>query len=113
MHETIERLTAEKREMEALAAEQGETCRQLSEANDTLSARTLTLADEAASASEMIRKQLESQITELKKKLENAEAEIEEMQTTAQNQRAALFEEMNSMHEENSNLRGQLRAAKK
>lgn len=104
---------AEKREVESLAAEQAETCRQLSEANDTLSARTLTLAEEAASAPEMVRKQLESQITDLKKKLESAEADIEEMTTTAQNQRAALFEEMNTMHEENSNLRAQLRATKK
>lgn len=113
MHDTIERLTAEKHEIEALAAEQAETCRQLTDANNTLSARTLTLAEEAASAPEMVKKQLEAQIAELKKQLESAEAEIEDMKTAAQTQRAALFEEMNSMHEENANLRAQLRAAKK
>ncbi|KAF5363355.1 hypothetical protein D9756_000267 [Leucocoprinus leucothites] len=113
LHETIERLTAEKREIESLAAEQAETCKQLSEANDTLSARTLTLAEEAASAPEKVRKQLEGQISEFKNKLEKAEAEIEEMKTSGQMQRAALFDEMNTMNEENANLRAQLRAVKK
>ncbi|KAF9450966.1 hypothetical protein P691DRAFT_809166 [Macrolepiota fuliginosa MF-IS2] len=113
LHDTIERLTAEKHEIESLAAEQAETCRQLTESNNTLSAQTLTLAQEAASAPEMVKKQLEAQITELKKQLEKAEAEIEDMKVSQQSQRAALFEEMNSMHEENTNLRAQLRAAKK
>lgn len=113
LHETLEQLTAEKREIESLAAEQAATCRQLTEANNSLSARTLTLAEEAASAPEMVRKQLEAQISELRKALEKAEAEIEEMKTSGQTQRAALFEEMNTMHEENANLRAQLRAVKK
>ncbi|KXN89440.1 hypothetical protein AN958_05602 [Leucoagaricus sp. SymC.cos] len=113
LHESIERLSVEKRQIESLAAEQAETCRQLTNANNSLSARTLTLAEEAASAPEVVRKQLEAQINELKKNLEKAEAEIEDMKTSAQTQRAALFEEMNTMNEENANLRAQLRAAKK
>jgi chromosome segregation ATPase len=113
LHERIEQLTAEKHDIESSAAEQAETCRQLTEANNSLSARTLTLAEEAASAPERIRKQLEAQISEREKALEKAEAEIEEMKTSAQTQRAALFDEMNTMHEENANLRAQLRGAKK
>lgn len=96
-----------------MAAEQAETCKQLSDANNTLSARTLTLAEEVTFAPEMVRKHLEGQISELKTALEKAEVEIEEMKTSGQVQRAALFEEMNTMHEENANLRAQLRAAKK
>ncbi|XP_006456750.1 hypothetical protein AGABI2DRAFT_211843 [Agaricus bisporus var. bisporus H97] len=113
LHETIERLTAEKHQIESLAAEQAEACRQLTDANNVLSARTLTLAEEAASAPGMVRRQLEVQTAELKKQLEKAEAEIEEMKSAAQTQRAALFEEMNTMNEENTNLRAQLRAVKK
>ncbi|KAJ3573692.1 hypothetical protein NP233_g2264 [Leucocoprinus birnbaumii] len=113
LNETLERLRAEKLEIESLAAEQAETCTQLSQANDTLSARTLTLAEEAASAPEKVRKQLEGQISELKAKLEKAEGEIEDMKTSGQMQRAALFEEMNGLNEENASLRAQLRAAKK
>jgi len=113
LHDTVERLTTEKHQIESLAAEQAETCRQLTDANNVLSARTLTLAEEAASAPEMVRRQLEMQIAELKKQLEKTEVEIEDMTTAAQRQRAALFEEMNTMNEENTNLRAQLRAAKR
>lgn len=60
----IDRLEFEKRQLESLAAEQAETCAQLNEANNTLSARVLTLAEEAAKAPEMVRKQLEAQLNE-------------------------------------------------
>ena len=44
LQETIDQIMAEKLEIEAQAAEQAETCRQLTEANNTLSARMLSLA---------------------------------------------------------------------
>ncbi|KAF8969381.1 hypothetical protein BDZ97DRAFT_1795338, partial [Flammula alnicola] len=113
LHETIERITAEKRELESLAAEQAETCRQLTEANNTLSARALALAEDAAQAPEMVRKQLEGQLQEVKKALELAQDEVEAMRTSEQSQRIALLDELNSMQTENGNLRAQLRAAKK
>ncbi|PPQ68308.1 hypothetical protein CVT25_001396 [Psilocybe cyanescens] len=119
LQDTVERLMAEKRELENLAAEQGETCRQLSEANDTLSTRTLTLAEEAAQASAMARMKFTAQISqhegeivglnakieEMKRELSLAQNEIEAMRTSEHSRHIALLDELNSMH-------AQLRAAK-
>ena len=110
---TIDRLETEKRQLESLAAEQAETCVQLNEANNTLSARTLTLAEEAAKAPEMVRKQLEAQLMECKKELESAKGELDEMRSSEQSQRVVLLDELNEMQTENANLRAQLRAVKK
>ncbi|KAG6841855.1 hypothetical protein C0991_006263 [Blastosporella zonata] len=108
----LERIENEKREVEMLAAEQAETCAQLTEANNTLSARTLTLAEEAASAPEIVRKQLEGQLMETRSALEAAQDEVEAMRTSEQSQRIALLDELNSMQKENGLLRAQLRARK-
>lgn len=113
LHDTIERITAERRELESLAAEQAQTCQQLTEANNTLSGRALALAEEAAQAPEMMRKQYETQLQEVKKALELAQDEVDAMRTSEQSQRIALLDELNSMQTENGNLRAQLRAAKK
>jgi len=95
------------------AADQAETCQQLTEANKTLSAKTLSLAQEVASAPEMVRKQLEPQLNECRKALREAEEEIEAMRTSEQTQRVALMDELNTMQTENANMRAQLRALKK
>lgn len=109
----VDRAVAEKRDVEMHAADQAETCRQLTEANNTLSAKTLSLAQEAASAPELVRKQLESQLDECQKALREAREEVEAMRTSEQTQRIALLDELNSMQTENGNLRAQLRALKK
>lgn len=103
----------EKRELEKYSTGQAETCQQLQDANNTLSARTLTLAEEAAQAPGMIKKQLESQLAETKKALDIAQDEVEAMRTSEQSQRIALLDELNSMQNENGLLRAQLRALKK
>lgn len=108
----IERVSNEKTEVEMLAAEQAETCRQLTEANNTLSARTLTLAEEAASAPEMVRKQLEGQLAECRAALERAQGEVDAMRASEQSQGIALLDELNSVQTENEALRAQLRARK-
>ena len=110
---TIDRLESEKRQLESLAAEQAETCAQLNEANNTLSARTLTLAEEAAKAPEMVRKQLETQLNECRKALDVAKGEVDEMRSSEQSQKVVLLDELNEMQTENANLRAQLRAMKK
>lgn len=112
LQNTAERIEREKREVEALLAEQAETCQQLTEANNTLSARTLTLAEEAASAPGMVRKQLEAELSETRAALGKAEDEVEAMRTSEQSQRIALLDELNSMQTENAQLRAQLRARK-
>ena len=113
MQSTIDRLECEKRQLESLAAEQAETCAQLSEANDTLSARTLTLAEEAAKAPEMVRKQLEAQLNECRKALDIAKSEVHDMRSSEQSQKVVLLDELNETQTENANLRAQLRAMKK
>ncbi|RDB19786.1 hypothetical protein Hypma_012893 [Hypsizygus marmoreus] len=112
LQDILDRVENEKRQVEMLAAEQAETCRQLTEANNTLSARTLTLAEEAASAPEMVRKQLESQLAETRAALDAAQDEVQAMRMSEQSQRIALLDELNSMQTENGNLRAQLRARK-
>ena len=96
-----------------LAAEQAETCRQLSDANNQLSAKTLTLAEEAASAPEKVRRQMEGQLAECQASLQRAQDEVDMLRTSEQSQRIALLDELNSMQTENGNLRAQLRAVKK
>ncbi|KAH8118632.1 Up-regulated during septation-domain-containing protein [Phellopilus nigrolimitatus] len=109
----IDKVLIEKRDVEMQAAEQAETCRQLSEANDTLSAKTLSLAEEAAAAPEAIRNQLERQLSECKAELERAQEDITAMRTAEASQSIALLDELNHMQGENANLRAQLRAGKK
>ena len=107
---TIDRLESEKRQLESLAAEQAETCAQLNEANNTLSTRALTLAEEAAKAPEMVRKQLEAHLNECKRALDVAKGEVDDMRSSEQSQKAVLLNELNEMQTENANLRAQLRA---
>jgi hypothetical protein len=110
LQDAIERAVCESREMEMHAANQAETCRQLTEANSSLSAKTLTLAEEAAVAPEKVRKQLEGQLAECTEALRKAREEIDGMRMSEQTQRIALLDELNSMQTENGNLRAQLRA---
>ncbi|KAG6850194.1 hypothetical protein H0H93_016623 [Arthromyces matolae] len=112
LQNSLERIENEKRQLEMLAAEQAETCAQLTEANNTLSARTLTLAEEAATAPEKVRKQLEAQLSETRTALEKAQDEIDAMRMSEQSQRIALLDELNSMQNENGILRAQLRSRK-
>ncbi|KAJ7437079.1 Up-regulated during septation-domain-containing protein [Mycena galericulata] len=110
---TIERVSGEKRDVEVRAAEQAATCTQLTEANNALSAKTLALAEEAASAPEAVRRQLEAQLAEVRGALDTAQAEVDAMRMSEQGQRMALLDELNTMQMENGKLRDQLRAIKK
>ena len=109
----VDHAVAAKREVEMHAADQAETCRQLTEANSALSAKTLTLAQEVVSAPEMVRKQLEGQLDECQRALREAQDEVDAMRASEQTQRIALLDELNSMQTENANMRAQLRALKK
>ena len=113
LHDAVEHATADKHELENLAGEQAEQIQELTEANNTLSAQTLALAEDAAQAPEMVRKQMEAQLAEYKQRLEAAEEELTAMQSSEESQRIALMDELNTMQTENSNLRAQLRAAKR
>lgn len=111
LQETIDQIIAEKLDIEAQAAEQAETCRQLTEANNALSARMLSLAEDAASAgnSTGAKQQLEAKLAECNAALAKAKEEIDTIRASQQMQQMALLEELNNVQTENSNLREQLR----
>ncbi|QRV72680.1 Up-regulated during septation protein [Ceratobasidium sp. AG-Ba] len=99
-------------QLEVDAAGQAEVCAHLTEANATLSARALTLAEESANASAPVaaaRAKLEAEAVELRKKSAKLEQELERVRNAEQNQRIALLDELNSMQTENTNLRNQIR----
>ncbi|KAL0580501.1 hypothetical protein V5O48_001488 [Marasmius crinis-equi] len=113
LRELVDRLNAEKEELEAEAAKQAATSKQLAEANNTLSARALALADEAAAAPEKTKQLLEGQLSELKKALDESKEEVEALRRSEQSQSMMLMDELNAAQTENDRLRDQLRALKK
>ncbi len=113
LQDAADRLEEDKQELEAYAAEQAETLQQLTDANNALSARTLTLAEEAASGPDKVRKQLEIQLAECRNQLVAAETEVNAMRMSEQSQRLALMNELNTVQTENDWLRDQLRGLKR
>lgn len=109
LQEVLDQLEAEKQEVEGEFAEQAETCRQLTAANASLSAQSLSLADEITSATNAVRKQMENQLALVESKLTQANEEIDTMRMSEQIQRVALLEELNAAQTENETLRAQLR----
>lgn len=112
LQEQIERLQSEKYEIETRAAEQAETCAQLTEANNQLSAKALLMANEAASTTDSVRRQLEMQLNEARAALAKAKEELESIRQSQQIQQMALLEALNTAQTENDMLRNQLRAKK-
>lgn len=123
LQELVDQLESERRELEGQVVEQAESCRQLTVANSSLSAQTLSLADEITSATNAARKQMEAQLASaanarkqvetqlalVENKLAQANEEIDTMRMSEQTQRVALLEELNAAQTENDNLRAQLR----
>ena len=103
------RLEVERRELEQQTVEQAETCRQLTAANTSLSAQSLSLADEITVATNAVRKQMEAQLALAESKLAKMNEEIDTMRMSEQVQRVALLEELNAAQTENETLRAQLR----
>ncbi len=132
LQEAVDRITSEKLDLETQAAQQAETLQQLNDANNTLSARVLKLAEESnnASSADVTRKRqqgenkrlegevkrlegeikkLEASLAEAQTALKKAQEEVDEVRISQQTQQMALLEELNSVQTENTNLRAQLR----
>ncbi|CAE7224207.1 unnamed protein product [Rhizoctonia solani] len=105
-----EELLEIKAQLEIDAAHQAEVCTNLTEANNTLSARALSLANESSTSVVAARAKLEAEAAELKKKSDELEAELERVRGAEQTQRITLLDELNTMQTENTNLRNQIRA---
>ncbi|KAJ1308546.1 hypothetical protein OPQ81_004246 [Rhizoctonia solani] len=105
-----EELLEIKAQLEVDAARQAEVCANLTDANNTLSARALSLANESSTSVVAARAKLEAEAAELKKKSDELEAELDRVRGAEQSQRIALLDELNTMQTENSSLRSQIRA---
>ncbi|KZV94224.1 hypothetical protein EXIGLDRAFT_835103 [Exidia glandulosa HHB12029] len=103
--EQLRTADVEKRALELTSQRDADLVRSLREANETLTARTLTLAGDPSARAEM-----ETQLAETRKKLKEAEDELLRYQTAQESQRAMLLDEMNELQKNNSTLRDQLRA---
>jgi chromosome segregation ATPase len=113
LQQEVEKLRREKRELELETADQAETCRNLQDANNTLSARALALAEEVATAPEAMRIKMEAQLAEVRRQLKEAQEDVDAMRNAEQSQKIALLDELNSTQSENARLRDQLRAAQR
>ena len=132
LQETVDRVTSEKLELETQAAQQAEMCAQLTDANNSLSARVLKLAEESnsASSSDASRKKLEAEakryeaevkrlevevkrlevaLADCRTALNKATEEVDAVRLSQQTQQMALLEELNTVQTENTSLRAQLR----
>lgn len=83
----------------------------LNEVNDALSARTLTMANEAAGDKAAVQARLQAELDELRASLKRTVDEGEDERLRCQDQRLALLDEVNSLQEEVTVLRNKLRAA--
>lgn len=110
LQRSIERVQKDKRELEMKYTDQSESLQNLSDANSTLSARAMALAEEVATAPEQMRIKMEAQLAEVRRQLKESMDEIEGMRMSEQTQKAALLEELNVVQGENIKLRDQLRA---
>ncbi|KAI0689722.1 hypothetical protein C8T65DRAFT_521055, partial [Cerioporus squamosus] len=86
LQEVVDHITQEKLKLETQAAEQAETCRQLTDENNSLSTRVLKLAEEnnSASSSDVTRKKLETEFAGCKAALEKAQVEIDAFRISQQ-----------------------------
>ncbi|KAF8592660.1 hypothetical protein K439DRAFT_1650281 [Ramaria rubella] len=112
LQQSVDQMTQEKRDLEAQMTEQSTTIEDLTTANNKLSARALAFAEEAASAPNTVKLRLETQLAEVQKQLKETEDEIERIRSSESIQRVALLDELNSLQQENGDLRNQLRAKK-
>ncbi|KAH9943146.1 Up-regulated during septation-domain-containing protein [Epithele typhae] len=96
LQEAVDRLTAEKLDLETLAAEQAETCSQLTEANNTLSARVLNLAEQSngAATSDTERRKLEQKLEAERKRLREDMGRLEVEKLSLEAEKARLEEEL-------------------
>lgn len=82
-----------KRQAEQSAQQAAQTTDRLSEANNVLSAKALTLAEEAEEEKRALQRRLQDEIAASKKKVAECEEEVEEQRTRGQGQRIQLLDE--------------------
>jgi len=94
LRSSLDAANASKRQLEISALQAKETCDRLTAANDVLSAKALTLADEAEQERRSLAKKWQEEIDSLKQKLDDAQEEVDEAKHRGQAQRIQLLDEV-------------------
>lgn len=111
MHRSLVDAHAQHRRLADDLAAKSAAVSRLNEVNDALSARTLTMANEAAGDKAAVQARLQAELDAMRAKMAKTVEESEEERLRCQDQRVALLDEMNSLQEEVSMLRQKLRSA--
>jgi len=90
----LDTATAAKRQLEVTARQANETCDRLTAANDVLSAKALSLAEDAEHERRTLTKKWTEEVDALRKRLEDAQEEADEGRTRGQAQRIQLLDEV-------------------
>lgn len=90
----LDTATAAKRQLELTARQANETCERLAAANDVLSSKALSLAEDAEHERWNLTKKWTEEVDALKKRLEEAQEEADEGKTRGQAQRIQLLDEV-------------------
>lgn len=98
----------EKHTLEVETIDQASTIQRLTEANNVLSSRSLAEGNKPMA----IKAKLEAQLSEMRAKLLEAQNEADQLRSIESSQRIALLDELNSLQQENNQLREQLRNKK-
>jgi hypothetical protein len=83
-----------KKQAEAQVAASTEECDRLAEANATLSARALTMAEDAEQEKKALRDRLQEEIEALKIRVRESEEDADEQKMRGQSQRIQLLDEV-------------------
>lgn len=94
LRSALEATSMAKKQAEAQVAHSTEACTRLTEANDSLSARALTLAEEAEQEKKALRDRLQDEIDALRIKLRESEEDADEQKMRGQSQRIQLLDEV-------------------
>lgn len=113
LRSALDAASASKRQLEVSAQRANETCDRLSAANDALSAKALSLAEDAEQERRNLGKKWQDDFDEMKRKLDEAQEDADDAKTRGQAQRIQLLDELNSLQAENGELRKQVRSARK
>jgi len=94
LRSALEATSMAKKQAEIQVAHSTEACKRLTEANGSLSARALTLAEEAEQEKKALRDRLQDEIDDLRIKLREAEEDADEQKMRGQSQRIQLLDEV-------------------
>ena len=94
LRSALEAASTQKRRLELQASTSADDIQRLTQANNTLSAQTLSLAEDAEGDKKAMQQKLHDEIESLRKQLEDAQEEIDEARTRGSAQRIQLLDEV-------------------